>query len=54
MRVGFSESSVYWTSKGADKRFFPQQILKNAVYVLIKNGFSQLVILFLNKTLAFQ
>lgn len=37
--VGFSESSMYWTTKGVDKRFFTQQTLKHSVSFLIKNSF---------------
>ena len=34
-RIGFSEKSVYWTSKGVDKRFFTKDSLKAAVKHLI-------------------
>ena len=36
-RIGFSTSSIYWTSKGKDKRFFTKESLKNTVSYVIKN-----------------
>ena len=35
-RIGFSPSSIYWTSKGAEKRYFTQQSLIDTVTYLIK------------------
>ena len=35
-KIGFSSSSVYWTSKGKDKRFFTKASLIQAVTFLIK------------------
>ena len=35
-KIGFSESSVYWTSKGVSNRFFTQQTLKDTVSYLIQ------------------
>ena len=35
-RIGFSPTSVYWTSKGKDKRFFTKTSLIEAVTFLIK------------------
>ena len=34
-RIGFSPSSVYWTSKGVDKRYFTKQRLIEAISFLI-------------------
>ena len=54
-RVGLSALSVCWTSKAVNKRFFTPQNLKHGVCFLIKNCFFIiLVILLLNKILAFQ
>ena len=36
-RIGFSNSSVYWTTKGKDKRFFTNSSLKEIVSFLISN-----------------
>ena len=36
-RIGFSESSVYWTTKGVGKRTFTQQSLTDSVSFLIEN-----------------
>ena len=35
-RIGFSPSSIYWTSKGMDKRYFTKQSLIDTVSYLIK------------------
>ena len=35
-RIGFSPTSIYWTSKGAEKRYFTQQTLIDTVSHLIK------------------
>ena len=34
-KIGFSEKSVYWTSRGVDKRFFTKDSLKAVVHHLI-------------------
>ena len=52
--VGFSELSMYRTSKGVDKRFLTKQSLKHAVFFLIKNYFFTIRNLCINKTLTFQ
>ena len=36
-RIGFSKSSVYWTPKGVDKRFFTRETLIETVRFLITN-----------------
>ena len=36
-KLGFSQSSIYWTSKGKDRRIFTKESLINAVTYLIKN-----------------
>ena len=36
-RLGFSDSSVYWTTKGKDKRYFTNSSLKEVVSFLITN-----------------
>ena len=36
-KLGFSAKSVYWTSKGKDKRFFTKTTLIEAVTFLVKN-----------------
>ncbi len=38
-RIGFSNSSVYWTTKGKDNRFFSKTTLKECVSFLIENCF---------------
>lgn len=38
-KLGFSDHSLYWTSKGKERRFFTEQSLGNAVEFLIKNCF---------------
>ena len=38
-KIGFSEFSTYWTSKGKDKRFFTKSSLADAINFLIKNCF---------------
>ena len=38
-KIGFSETSVYWTSKGVGKRFFTHQTLKDTVSYLIQKCF---------------
>ena len=34
-KIGFSQTSVYWTNKGTQKRFFNKESLKDAVSLLI-------------------
>ena len=36
-KIGFSASSIYWTSKGCGKRFFTERTLTETVMFLIKN-----------------
>ena len=36
-KIGFSSSSIYWTSKGCGKRYFTEKSLIEAVSFLIKN-----------------
>ena len=31
-RLGFSKTSIYWTSKGAGRRYFTKQTLVNAIF----------------------
>ena len=38
-KIGFSDFSTYWTSKGKDKRFFTKSSLVVAINFLIKNCF---------------
>ena len=37
--IGFSKTSVYWTSKDAERRYFTKQTLVNAISFLIKKMF---------------
>ena len=41
-KIGFSQFSIYWTSKGTDKRFFTKQSLIYVVTFLIQNCYFQL------------
>ena len=50
-RIGFSASSVYWTSKGKDKRFLQKQVWLKLLLFWSNNAILQLVILCWNKTL---
>ena len=36
-KLGFSQNSVYWTSKGKDNRVFDKDSLTDAVSLLVKN-----------------
>ena len=36
-KLGFSQNSVYWTSKGKGNRVFDKDSLREAVSLLIKN-----------------
>ena len=53
--IGFSKTSIYWTSKGAGRRYFTKQTLINAISFLINKCFVTLLIKwFLNKILVYQ
>ena len=54
-RIGFSETSNDWTSKGVRRWCFIKQNVINAIYFLINKCFSTLLVTwFLNKTFAYQ
>ena len=42
-RIGFSKTSIFWTSKEAGRRYFTKQTLVNAVYFLINKCFFTLL-----------
>ena len=53
--IGFSKTSIYWTSKGAGRRYFTKKTLVNAISFFINKCFvTLLVTCFLNKILAYQ
>ena len=53
--IGFSKTSIYWTSKGAGRRYFTKQTLINAISFLINKCFVTLLVTwFLNKIFAYQ
>ena len=53
--IGFSKTSIYWTSKGAGRRYFTKKTLVNAISFLINKCFVTLLIKwFLNKILVYQ
>ena len=43
-RIGFSKTSIYWTSKGAIRRYFTNQTLVNAISFLINKYFVTLLV----------
>ena len=51
--IGFSKTSIYWTSKGAGRRYFTKQTLVNAMPFLINKCFFILLTCFLNKILVY-
>ena len=51
-RIGFSKTFIYWTSKGAGRRYFTKQNLVNAISFLINKYFVNLT-RFLNKILVY-
>ena len=52
-RIGFSKTLIYWTSKGAGRRYFTKQNLVNTIFFLIKKYFVNLT-WFLNKILVYE
>ena len=52
-RIGFSKTFMYWTSKGAARRYFTKQNLVNAISFLINKYFVNLT-WFLNKILLYE
>ena len=52
-RIGFPKTFVYWTSKGAGRRYFTKQKLVNAISFLINKYFVNLT-WFLNKILVYE
>ena len=54
-RIGFSKTSIYWTSKGARRRYFTNQTLVNAISFLINKYFVTLLPnMLLNEILVYQ
>ena len=51
--IGFSKTFIYWTSKGAGRRYFTKQNLVNAIPFLINKYFVNLT-WFLNKILVYE
>ena len=52
-RIGFSKTIIYWTSKGAGRRYFAKQNLVNAISFLINKYFVNLT-WFLIKILVYE
>ena len=53
--IGFSKTSIYWTSKGVGRRYLTKHTLVNAIFFLINKCFVTLLVTwFLNKVLAYQ
>ena len=52
-RTGFSKTFIYWTSKGAGRRYFTKQNFVNAISFLINKYFVKLT-WFLNKILVYE
>ena len=53
--IGFSKTSIYWTSKGVGRSYFTKQTLFNAISFLINKCFVTLLVTwFLNKIFAYQ
>ena len=53
--IGFSKTSIYWTSKGVGRRYFTKQTLINAIFFLINRCFFTLLVTWaLNKIFAYQ
>ena len=52
-RIGFSKTFIYWTSKGAGRRYFTKQTFVNAISFLINKYFVSLT-WFLNKILVYE
>ena len=53
--IGFSETSIYWASKVAGRRYFTKKTPVNAISFFINKCFvTLLVTCFLNKILAYQ
>ena len=53
--IGFSKTSIYWTSKGAGRRYFTKQTFVDAMSFLISKCFVTLLVTwFLNKIFAYQ
>ena len=53
--IGFSKTSIYWTSKGVGRRYFTKHTLVNAISFLINKCFATLLVTwFLNKIFAYK
>ena len=53
--IGFSKTSIYWTSKGVGRRYFTKKTHVNVISFFINKCFiTLLVTYFLNKILAYQ
>ena len=53
--IGFSKTSIYWSSRDAGKRYFTKQTLANAISILMNQCFVTLLSKwFLNKILVYQ
>ena len=53
--IGFSKTSIYWTSKGVGRRYLTKHTLVNAIFFLINKCFVTLLVTwFLNKIFAYQ
>ena len=42
--IGFSKTSIYWTSKGAGRRYFTKQTIVNSISFLINKCFVTLLV----------
>ena len=55
LHIGFSKTSIYWTSKDVGRRYFTNQSLANAISFLINKCFVTLLVAwFLNKIFIYQ
>ena len=53
--IGFSKTSIFWTSKGVGRRYFTKQALINTIFFLINKCFFTLLVTWaLNKIFAYQ
>ena len=53
--IGFSKTSINWSSRGAGRRYFTKQTLVNAISFLVNKCFVTLLVKwFLNKVLVYQ
>ena len=42
--LGFSKTSIYWTSKGAGKGYFTKQVLVNAMPFLVNKWLNKILV----------